>query len=172
LQYKDPKTGKVRNILYVGEGNQHHGGIMALESETPMGWTWPADKKPVITARPGYYDQNLVESAFQPVIAPLPADLAKKTGQTQGIYVSLHGDAPPAGYQVGYRIFSLENPTGKPIFESAGPFLSPVEKYEIEGQVGKVVFASGSVEFKDERFIYYGAADKYIGVASAPAAKP
>ena len=171
LQFKDPKTGKIRNILYVGEGNQHHGGIMAIESDKPMSWTWPENQKPVIQTRPGFYDQNLVEPAFQPVIAPLPKDLAEKTGQTQGIYVSLHGDAPPQGYQVGYRIFALDNPTGKPIFESAGPFLWPQEKYEIEGQVGKVVFASGSVEFKGQRFIYYGAADKYIGVASAPARK-
>ncbi|NCN42289.1 hypothetical protein GW916_13680 [bacterium] len=169
LQYKDPKTGKVRNILYVGEGSREHGGIMAIESDSAMGWKWPSDQAPVIKTREGFYDQNLVEPAFAPVIAPLPKALQESTGQTNGIYVTLHGDSPPMGYQVGYRIFSLDDPTGAPIYTSDGPFLWPQEKYEIEGQVGKVVFASGSVEFKGKRFIYYGAADKFIGVASAPA---
>jgi len=134
-----------------------------------MGWKWPSDQAPVIKTREGFYDQNLVEPAFAPVIAPLPKALQESTGQTNGIYVTLHGDSPPMGYQVGYRIFSLDDPTGAPIYTSDGPFLWPQEKYEIEGQVGKVVFASGSVEFKGKRFIYYGAADKFIGVASAPA---
>ncbi|MEO5668659.1 MAG: hypothetical protein ABIR96_11420, partial [Bdellovibrionota bacterium] len=171
IQYADPKTGKIRNILYAGEGAADHGGIMAMESDTPLGWKWPAHQKPSITTRPGEYDHGLVEAAFEPVIGPLPPELAKATGQTHGIYVTLHGDAPPKGYQVGYRIFSLENPTGKPIYASKGPFLSPTEPWEINGQVEKVVFASGSVEFKGRRFIYYGAADSYIGAASAPIAK-
>jgi len=168
LQVKDPNTGKVRNILYVGEGNAKHGGIMAMEADRPFGWKWPRSKKPVITTRKGKYDQNLVESAFQPVIAPLPPALAAKTGEAEGIYLALHGDSPPKGYQVGFRIFSLKNPTGKPLYASDGPFLSPQEKWEIEGQVGKVVFASASVEFNKRRFIYYGAADRVIGAISAP----
>lgn len=168
IQYPDPQTGEMRNILYVGEGNAYHGGIMALEATKPFDWHWPEDRKPVITARKGLYDQNLVEPAFQPILHDLPKELAKKLGQTQGIYVTLHGDSPPKGYQVGYRIFSPKDPTGKPIFESKGPFLWPEEPWEIEGQVGKVVFASGSVEFKGRRFIYYGAADKYVGAVSAP----
>jgi len=166
IQYTDPKTGKVRNVLYVGEGNAQHGGIMALEADRPFEWRWPETEKPVITARKGFYDQNLVEPAFQPLLSALPPELAKKLGQTEGIFVTLHGDSPPKGYQVGYRIFSMDNPTGKPIFESEGPFLWPQEKWEIEGQVGKVVFASGSVEFNGRRFIYYGAADKFVGAVS------
>jgi predicted GH43/DUF377 family glycosyl hydrolase len=169
IQYPDPKTGKIRNILYVGEGNAEHGGIMALEADSPLGWKWPTDKGPVIKTRQQEYDQNLVEPAFQPIIAPLPKALAKKTGEKEGIYFSLHGDSPPKGYQVGFRIFSLNNPTGEPIYASNGPYLSPQEPYEIEGQVGKVVFASGSVEFKGRRYIYYGAADRVIGAISAPA---
>lgn len=100
IQYTDPKTGKVRNVLYVGEGNAQHGGIMALEADRPFEWQWPATEKPVITARKGFYDQNLVEPAFQPLVSALPPELAKKLGQTEGIYVTLHGDSPPKGYQV------------------------------------------------------------------------
>ena len=173
LQFKDSVTGKIRNILYVGEGAADHGGIMALESDTPFGWKWPVDKKPVIQTRKGLYDELLVEPAFQPIITDLPPDLAKETGEKQGIVLCLHGDSPPKGYQVGFRIFSLKNPTGAPIYASNGPFLSPDRDYEIYGQVSKVVFASGGVFFKKGKkrmfFIYYGTADKYVGVAAADA---
>ncbi|MGZ3669573.1 MAG: glycoside hydrolase family 130 protein [Bdellovibrionota bacterium] len=172
IQYRDPKTGKIRNIIYVGEGSKdRHGGIMAMESDAPFGWKWPESAKPVIQTENGLYIQNLVEPAFQPLIANLSPELAAKTGQSRGIYVSLHGDSPPKGYQVGYQIFSLEDPTGPPIFRSTSPFLSPQEPYELEGQVDKVVFASGSVEFMGQRYIYYGAADKVIGAISAEAPK-
>ncbi|MGZ3713625.1 MAG: glycoside hydrolase family 130 protein, partial [Bdellovibrionota bacterium] len=172
IQYHDPKTGKIRNILYVGEGGKDgHGGIMAMEADTPFGWHWPEHKKPVIQTENGLYIQNLVEPAFAPVIADLPPALAAKTGQKQGIYLTLHGDSPPNGYQVGYQIFSLKDPTGLPIYRSKSPFLSPRESYELEGQVDKVVFASGSVEFKGRRFIYYGGADKVVGAISAEAPK-
>ena len=182
IQVKDPVTGKIRNILYVGEGAATYGGIMALESDTPFGWKWPLHQKPVVKTRPGLYDQGLVEAAFQPIIADLPPDIVKKTGEKQGIVVSLHGDGPPKGYQVGFRIFSLKNPTGAPIYASDGPYLTPDRDYEIKGQVSKVVFASGFVFFdqtvlvngvpvkKRMAFLYYGTADKYVGVATAPAA--
>lgn len=168
IQYRDPKTGKTRNILYVGEGNPQHGGIMALDADKPFDWKWPARKQPSIKVRSDHYDQILVESAFAPIIKPLPPELARKTGQKEGIYLFLHGDSNPMGYQVGYRIFSLADPTGEPIYASDGPLLSPELPWEIEGQVGKVVFASGAVEWNGELIVAYGAADKFVGLASAP----
>ena len=170
LQYLDPVTGRVRNIIYVGEGAKNkHGGIMAIESTKPLSWKWPSDRKPVIQTEKGLYIQNLVEPAFQPVIAALPPQLALRTGQTHGLFLALHGDSPPRGYQVGYQIFNISDPTGKPIYRSRAPFLSPTDSYELQGQVDKVVFASGSVQFKGRRFIYYGAADRVIGAVSAEA---
>lgn len=171
IQYRDPATGKVRNVIYVGEGNTHHGGIMAFESSSPLGWDWSSQSKPVVRADPSTYTSRLVEIAYPPVIGKLPPELVRKTGQTEGIYVHLHGDSRPRGYQVGYAIFSLSDPTGKPIYKSREPFLWPKEKYEIDGQVGRVVFASGSAVLKQpdgsyRRFIYYGGADSVIGAAS------
>jgi predicted GH43/DUF377 family glycosyl hydrolase len=173
LQYRDPVTKKVRNVIYIGEGNAEHGGIMAMESDSPLHWKWPEPGvKPVIKTRIGKYDQNLVESAFAPVIAPLPKDLAEKYGMSHGIYLCLHGDSPPKGYQVGYRIFSLKDPTGLPIYASDGPFLWPSAKWEIEGQVGKVVFASGGLAHDGKFYVSYGAADSRVGLAVADLADP
>src|SRR5262249_7351177 len=77
LQYRDRVTGDMHNVLYVGEGNASHGGVIALDAPKPFSWKWPSAGGPVIQSRPGFYDQNLVESAFQPVIAPLPNWLVK-----------------------------------------------------------------------------------------------
>ena len=168
LQYRDPVTQKIRNIIYVGEGSAAHGGIHAIESDSPLTWKWPKPgTEPVIKTRTGKYDQNLVESAFAPVIAPLPKDLAEKYGMSHGIYLCLHGDSPPKGYQVGYRIFSLKDPTGPPIYASDGPFLSPDLSWEKEGQVGKVLFASGGYAHDGKFYVAYGAADSNIGLAVA-----
>jgi predicted GH43/DUF377 family glycosyl hydrolase len=73
---------------------------------------------------------------------------------------------------VGYAIFSLQDPTGPPIYRSTAPFLWPQEPYELEGQVAMVVFASASVDFRGadgvlRRIIYYGGADRVVGAAWA-----
>ena len=46
------------------------------------------------------------------------------------------------------------------------PLFSPEEKWEKTGNVNNVVFPTGTALFNDELYIYYGAADKRIAVAS------
>jgi len=46
------------------------------------------------------------------------------------------------------------------------PILEPETNYEKSGQVNNVVFSCGSVVIEGELFVYYGAADKVIGVAT------
>jgi len=46
------------------------------------------------------------------------------------------------------------------------PLFSPEEEYERVGDVNNVVFPTGTAIFGDRLFIYYGAADKRIAVAS------
>ena len=41
------------------------------------------------------------------------------------------------------------------------------EKYEKEGEIANVVFSCGAVVRGDTLFLYYGGADKVIGVATA-----
>jgi predicted GH43/DUF377 family glycosyl hydrolase len=178
IQYREPKSGQVKNLIFFGEGNSHHGGIMAMTTERPFtsqadgsfGLRFPEHAKPVITSRPGFYDQALVESAHQPLIARLPKDLADQTGEEFAVILSLHGDTPPWGYSVGWTAFSLSHPERGPIYRSSSPYLRPTRGLEINGQVDKVVFNSAMVDFKGETLLYYGSADTYISVASAPSA--
>ena len=44
--------------------------------------------------------------------------------------------------------------------------LQPEEDYEINGFYNGVVFPCGKVVIGDKLFVYYGGADKYIGVAT------
>ncbi len=46
------------------------------------------------------------------------------------------------------------------------PIFSPEKKWEIKGNVNNVVFPTSVVVFDDRLYIYYGAADKRIAVAS------
>ena len=75
-----------------------------------------------------------------------------------------HGISRTASYRLGAALLDLKNPeqvlarTSEPIFE-------PVEKYEFEGQVSKVVFSCGMALRGDALLVYYGAADKVLGVA-------
>ncbi len=155
LQYYDsPK--KLRQVAWWNEGNHLHGGVWATEFKGNPG-EWPikqpivAGQEPVIKVRKGEYDQDLVEPS-QALVAPLPPSLAATTGKKNGIYVLVHGDSPNLGYRVGYRIFDLDNPTGKPIYESKSTFLrveTPEE--DSDGQVRRVVFLTGFVVTKSGR---------------------
>ena len=46
------------------------------------------------------------------------------------------------------------------------PLISPQEGYEKTGYVKNIVFPSGAVVFDDDLYIYYGAADERVAVAS------
>lgn len=170
LQYE--RKGKVHTVVWFNEGDHRQGGIWSIEVDNPAVWPYPTDpsQKPVVTTRPGKPDQNLVESASPPFIAPLPWWIREKTGQTEGIYGLVHGDSPDGGYQVVWKVYSLDNPTGKPIYESDGSFLWPTTAIEKDqGQVDGVVFLQAAVLRSDGETLdfFYGSGDRVISHATA-----
>jgi len=86
----------------------------------------------------------------------------------EGIHLLYHGDAPPLGYQLGEVVFDKTNPSHI-LRRSSSTLLKPDQPFEIEGQVGAVIFAEGLVKHNDTWFLYYGAADGKVAAASAPA---
>ena len=68
-------------------------------------------------------------------------------------------------YHAGVALLDIENPT-KEIGRLKNPLFSPELDWEKSGNVNNVVFPTGSILQGDILYIYYGAADKYIGVAS------
>ena len=67
-------------------------------------------------------------------------------------------------YHTSVALLDLDNPL-KVISRLEEPLFSPTKDWEKEGVVSNVVFATGTAIFDDRLCIYYGAADKRIGVA-------
>ncbi|HNY38215.1 MAG TPA: glycosidase [Petrotogaceae bacterium] len=78
-----------------------------------------------------------------------------------------HGveQAPRLRYRLGFMLLDLKDPT-KVLKRSNEPCLEPKETWEIFGGVPTVVFSDAIVEYKDSYYIYYGAADNYIALAT------
>jgi predicted GH43/DUF377 family glycosyl hydrolase len=69
-------------------------------------------------------------------------------------------------YRVGALLLDLHDPT-KILSRIDEPILEPVMHYENEGIVPHVVFPCGAVIKNNTLFVYYGGADKVVGVATA-----
>jgi predicted GH43/DUF377 family glycosyl hydrolase len=68
-------------------------------------------------------------------------------------------------YHTCAALFNLQNPM-KLIGRLKEPLFSPTESWEKKGYVSNVVFPTGTAIFNDRLYIYYGAADSRVAVAS------
>ena len=68
-------------------------------------------------------------------------------------------------YYVSAALLDVDDPTHV-IARRGTPLFEPEVPYEKEGQVAEVVFPCGAVVINDRLFVYYGGADKVIGVAT------
>ncbi|MEA3322995.1 MAG: hypothetical protein U9Q12_02125 [Patescibacteria group bacterium] len=73
----------------------------------------------------------------------------------------------PDRYRLGALLLDLEDPT-KELCRSRGPILEPAEHYENNGHKWGVIYSCGAVIKNDQLFVYYGGADKFVCVATAP----
>lgn len=76
-----------------------------------------------------------------------------------------HGVSRSGTYRVGAAL--LDDSGTTILARAADPVFEPKEQYEKEGEVGNVVFPCGAVIRDDTLFLYYGGADKVVGVATA-----
>ena len=68
-------------------------------------------------------------------------------------------------YRAGAALLDLNDPT-KVIGRLANWIMEPEHDYEIEGYYKGCVFPTGNVIIEDTLHVYYGAADKHIGLAT------
>lgn len=85
---------------------------------------------------------------------------------SEGWLLIYHGVDEHHVYRMGLALLDLDDPS-KVIARSSRPVLSPERQYERIGDVNNVVFPEGAVVIDDVLHMYYGAADKVIGYASA-----
>ncbi|NLW60558.1 MAG: glycosidase [Firmicutes bacterium] len=83
----------------------------------------------------------------------------------EGWLLVYHGVDHQHVYRLGFAVLDLQDPT-KVLYRQREPILEPELVWEKEGLVPNVVFSCGAAELEDEIYVYYGAADTVIGVAS------
>ena len=88
----------------------------------------------------------------------------------EGWLVLYHGvkqfSAGPA-YRMGAALLDLDDPS-RLIARLPHWLLGPMEPYEVSGDVPNVIFSCGHLVRDDELWVYYGAADSTICLATAP----
>ncbi len=122
------------------------------------------DHKEILKARPGYWDDAKVGVAGPPIELE------------EGWLLIYHGvEAETWTYRLGCALLDRHHP--EVVLERCeGPILEPVEDYELSGGTPNaafspsggapnVVFSCGAVVIENKLVLYYGAADKVIGVA-------
>ncbi|MEM2094710.1 MAG: glycosidase, partial [Candidatus Bathyarchaeia archaeon] len=83
----------------------------------------------------------------------------------EGWILLYHGVDEELTYRVGAVLLNPRNPL-EVIARTDDPVFEPEETYERIGIVNNVVFPCGAVVIGDTIYMYYGAADRVIGVAT------
>jgi predicted GH43/DUF377 family glycosyl hydrolase len=117
-------------------------------------WT-EATTPPVLPRRPGKFDSRVVEPGPPPILT------------SSSIVLIYNGADDHLVYRTGIAVFDRSDPR-KLLSRSEAPIFAPETEWEKVGQVPSVVFVEGMVQKNDRFYFYYGAADKYVGVAQAP----
>ncbi|SEF62566.1 glycosidase [Vibrio hangzhouensis] len=76
-----------------------------------------------------------------------------------------HSRGADTYYRVGAMLLDLNDPT-KVLHRSEDYQMQPEDNYEFEGMYEGCIFPCGKVEIDGILHIYYGAADKYVGLAT------
>ena len=83
-----------------------------------------------------------------------------------GWFLLYHGVDDKGIYRVGSLILDKDNPT-KVIARTKDFIMEPDQSFELEGLYDGCVFPTGTVVKDGTLYVYYGCADKYIGLATA-----
>ena len=147
-------------MMYFRDSN--HG--ISLASSTDLK-DWEIKKDSIIEPRDcGFFDSRTVSPATPPIILDnhiilfyIGSDMVCPTQSR------LKDDFHE--YGLGAILFNKDDPT-KVIERTGVPLMRPEFDWERLGKVNNVIYPTGLVKFKDKYFLYYGAADNVIGVAT------
>lgn len=127
---------------------------MGLSSSKDLVHWTEATTAPVLAGRPGQFDARVVEPGPPPFMTD------------QGIVLIYNGADEHLVYRTGIAIFDRKDPS-KLLWRTSQPVFSPEQSWEKTGQVPNVVFVEGIIAQPERLLLYYGGADKYVGVAEA-----
>lgn len=115
--------------------------------------TW-GDYQEIMAPRPGCYDALKLGAGGPPIETEL------------GWLVIYHGVDHDRVYRLGVALLDRDDPA-KVLNRPAEAVLEPEEPWELTGEIPNVVFTCGTAELGDDYLIYYGGADRVIGLATA-----
>jgi beta-1,2-mannobiose phosphorylase / 1,2-beta-oligomannan phosphorylase len=106
----------------------------------------------VLRTRPAYWDERRLGAGAPPIRVP------------GGWLLCYHGSDHHNVYRAGFVLLDANDPS-RVLGRSVAAALEPRAPYELTGLVPRVVFPTGLVLRGDTLLLYYGAADRVIGVA-------
>lgn len=152
----------VQNYKYKGKYVMYFGESVIKIALSKNLKDWEIIEKPVLKPRKRYFDDCLVEGGPPPIVTEKGILMIYNSSKTR---ISYEGTRRWLSYSPGFALFDKNNPT-KLLFRSEKPILEPTEYWEKYGKVNNVIFTNGLVYFKRKWLLYYGGADKSIGVAT------
>jgi predicted GH43/DUF377 family glycosyl hydrolase len=139
----------------------------------PMNWTGPdyGTEFPAIWIS---QSEDMLSWSESTLLAKAKADWEYKIGGNtppikteKGWLTIYHGVGEDQYYRLGAMLLDINNPA-KVLHRTTDWIIQPEEEYETNGCYagGGVIFPCGKVVIDDTLFVYYGAADKYVGLAT------
>ena len=147
-------TTKVRGhywMYFLGTSADKTDQMGLAWSDDRVHWT-EATQTPVLPRRPGMFDSRVVEPGPPPLLT------------RDGILLIYNGADDNLVYRTGWVLFDRNDPA-RVLRRSDEPVFTPTFDWEKNGQVPNVVFVEGMVYEHGRVLLYYGGADKFIGVA-------
>jgi len=141
-------------MYFLGQQKEWHTAIGVAFSDDLINWK-EYENNPVVIPRIDNFDCLGVEPGATPVM---------ENGKITLIY---NGWDKNLVHRAGYLVF-LKNDPVQVLERYEKPIIEPTKEWEIEGPARNVTFAEGVVRFNNKWLLYYGAADKCIGLAEAP----
>jgi predicted GH43/DUF377 family glycosyl hydrolase len=131
------------------------------------------DIEHLLGATAAYWEAHFAHLDDHTIMRPLYAWEAEKIGggappikTNEGWVVIYHGVDRKSVYRAGVALLDLDNPF-RVIARLPQPILEPEQDYEKRGDVPNVVFPEGALVDGDRLMVFYGGADKVIGLAVA-----
>lgn len=138
-------------MYYLGTAPDKRDYMGLASSNDLLHWT-DATPQPVLPRRAGAFDSRVMEPGPPPIITDA------------GILLIYNGADDNLVYTTAWALFDKNDPS-RLLARADEPFLRPQTEWQRVGQVPNVVFTEGMARDNGKWWIYYGGADKYVGVS-------
>ena len=139
-------------MFYLGERRPWETAIGLAWSDDLLRWQ-ASGEEPVLAPRSGHFDSLGVEPGPPPILLD------------EGWLLLYNGWNAHKVHCVGAALLAPDDPN-RVLARAQEPLLQPEQPWEREGPVPNVVFGEGAICLDDTLYLYYGAADRVIGLAT------